>query len=84
MAIDIVCPVCIIDGLAIASCRFLGLPDSVTAFFLGIITLSLAIVTLHWIKSKYSLEKAPKGLLLFITAMYSISTLLAMKIVGMI
>lgn len=81
--ISIVCPVCVLDGLVIASCRFFGIPDPVTSFFLGIITLSLAIVTLQWVKSKLLLTKSPKGSLIFITAIYSVITLITMRLIGM-
>ena len=78
-----VCPVCIIDGAIIASCRFLGFPDAITAFLLGILTLSLAIVTLRWLKEKLLLEKTYRGSLVFILAVYSTLTILAMRLVGM-
>ena len=78
-----VCPMCIIDGAIIASCRFFGVPDVVTTFLLGILTLSLAIVTLRWIKEKLLLEKTYRGSLVFITAVYSTLTILAMRLVGM-
>lgn len=82
--IKIVCPVCVVDVPVIAFCRFLGVPDPVTSFFLGIIALSLAMVTLRWLKDKLLINKAaPKGSLLFITAAYSVLTLIAMRLVGM-
>ena len=80
----IVCPVCIIDGALIFSCRFFGIPDPVTTFFLGILTLSLASVTLRYIKDKLLVDKyTPRGSLLFITAIYSVITLAFMRMLGM-
>ena len=79
-----VCPVCVVDGFVIASCRFLGVPDVITAFLIGIITLSLAMVTLKYLKRKLMVEtSAPKGSLLFILAVYSVVTIAAMKYLGM-
>lgn len=78
------CPVCIIDAVIICGCRFFGIPDPVTTYFIGIITLSLAIVTLRYIKTKLLLNKAPKGSLVFITTIYSVLTLVVMKYIGMI
>ena len=78
-----VCPVCVVDGLIIASCRFFGVPDPVTSFLLGILTLSLAIVTLRYLKDKLLLTDVPKGALVFILVVYSIMTLAAMRYLGM-
>lgn len=78
-----VCPICLIDGLAIASCRFFGIPDPVTTYFIGVITLSLAIVTLRWLKSKLLLDKTPRGTLLFILGVYTTITFVTMRIIGM-
>ena len=81
--VKIVCPVCVVDGFVIASCRFLGVPDPVTSYFIGVITLSLAIITLKWLKDKLLLDKTPKGSLLFILAVYSVITLISMRMLGM-
>ena len=45
-----VCPVCIVDGIVIAACRFFGVPDVVTAFLIGVLTVHLAMITHRWIK----------------------------------
>ncbi|MCK5614930.1 hypothetical protein KAR91_74395 [Candidatus Pacearchaeota archaeon] len=45
-----VCPVCIIDGIVITACRFFGVPDVVTAFLVGVLTVHLAMLTHRWIK----------------------------------
>ena len=78
-----VCPVCIIDGAIIASCRFFGVPDVVTAVFLGVLLSQFANITLRYLKEKLLLEKTYRGSLVFITAVYSTLTLLAMRLVGM-
>ena len=78
------CPVCIIDGFVIASCRFLGVPDTITAYFIGIITLSFALITVKWLKGYFKMEKAPKYTLLLILLLYTTLTLLAMDYIGMI
>ena len=77
------CPVCIIDAVIICGCRFFGIPDPVTTYFIGMITLSLSIITLRYLKSKLLLNKAPKGSLVFITAIYSVLSICAMKYIGM-
>lgn len=79
-----VCPVCVIDGAIIASCRFLGVPDPITSFFLGILTLTFAIVTLKWLESKLLLNKTPKGALIIILTIYSVITIFSMQLIGMI
>ena len=77
------CPVCVADAIVIMSCRFFGIPDVITTFFLGIATLSLAIVTLRWLKGMLLLDDAPRGSLLIITAAFSALALLSMWLVGM-
>ena len=77
------CPVCIIDGAIIASCRFFGVPDVVTAVFLGVLLSQFANITLRYLKEKLLLEKTIKGSLIFILGVYIVLTLLAMRLIGM-
>lgn len=78
-----VCPVCVVDGIVIASCRFFGLPDVVTAVFLGVLLSQFANITLRYLKEKLLLDKTIKGSLMFILGVYIVLTLLAMRLVGM-
>lgn len=78
-----VCPVCIIDGIFISSCRFLGIPDIITAYFIGIFTLSISIVTLKWVKKKLFIEHAPNYYIVIILFIYSTITLWIMNQIGM-
>ena len=80
--IKIPCPVCIIDGALIFSCRFFGVPDPVTSFLLGIFTMTLAIVTLRYLRDKLRLTDVPKGALIFILVVYSVITLATMRLIG--
>lgn len=77
------CPVCVIDCLVIASCRFFGIPDVITAYLIGILTLSVTIVTIQWMKAYFKVEKAPKYTLLLILVLYSTITIIAMEAIGM-
>ena len=45
------CPVCIVDGIVITVCRFFGVPDVVTSFLIGVLTVHLAMLTHRWIKN---------------------------------
>lgn len=78
------CPVCVVDAVIICGCRFFGIPDPVTCLLLGVIAMSLAIVTLRWIKKNFYIDETPKGSLIFILTVYLILALLTMKAVGMI
>lgn len=78
-----VCPVCISNGAVVAVCRFFGVPDSVTGVFIGVLTLALAIVTLNYLKDKLLINKAPRGSLIFILAVYLTITFVAMRLIGM-
>lgn len=77
------CPICIVDGVIIASCRFFGVPDPITSYLLGILTLSIAILTIRYIKSKLLLTKTPKGSLVFVVIIYSSITIWIMNLLGM-
>ena len=77
------CPVCIVDGVIIASCRLFGVPDVITSFLLGILTLSIAILTIRYIKSKLLLTITPKGCLVVVVFVYSFITLWIMKLLRM-
>lgn len=78
-----VCPLCVIDGIVIVGFRFLGVPDIITAYLIGIFTLSIGIVTLKYVKKKLFIEHAPKYYILIILFIYSTITLWGMKSIGM-
>lgn len=73
-----VCPVCIIDGIVITACRFFGVPDVVTAFLVGVLTVHLAMLTHRWIKSRE--YKSNYYVILFI---FIAITLYTLYVVGM-
>ena len=73
-----VCPVCIVDGIVITACRFFGVPDVVTAFFIGLITVHLAMLTHRWIKNKGYVSNYYYVLLIFVVV-----TLYSLYVVGM-
>ena len=78
-----VCPVCIIDGFVIISCRFLGIPDVVTAHFIGVLTAFLSIITVSWLKKRVGREDTPKFILLLTVILLSAITLYSMRLIGM-
>ena len=77
------CPVCIVDGIIIVSCRYFGVPDVITSYLLGVLVLSMSILTNRYIKSKLLLEKTLKYSLVVVLSIYTIITLGSMKLLGM-
>jgi uncharacterized YccA/Bax inhibitor family protein len=75
-----VCPSCVVGGVAVYSCRYLGLPDVITAMVLGMLSVLFAIQTYRYIKSK---KATPKFILVFINVMYGLLTIYTMKYFGM-
>lgn len=67
----------------IASCRFLGISDVVTAYFIGVLTLSFSIVIARWLKKELEVEKLPKYTTVVIFIILSVITLWSMKSIGM-
>lgn len=78
-----VCPICIVDGVAIAACRLFGVPDIITVFFLGVLITPLAITTSNWLnRAKWWTHVKYQTLL--ITIMYVCITLLTLDYMGML
>ena len=73
-----VCPVCIVDGIVITACRFFGVPDVVTSFLIGVLTVHLAMLTHHWIKNRQY-----KSNYYVIVLLFTVVTLYTLKVVGM-
>ena len=73
-----VCPVCIVDGIVISACRFFGVPDAVTAFLVGVLTVHLAMLTHRWIKGRE--YKSNYYAILFI---FIVITLYTLYVIGM-
>ena len=73
-----VCPVCIVDGIVITACNFFGVPDVITAFLVGLLTVHLAMLTHRWIK-----DRQYKSNYYFVLFLFIVVTLYALKVVGM-
>lgn len=75
-----VCPVCVVGGVVAISCRFLGVPDAVTASTIGMLAGTLAIVMYIKVKEKRTL---PKYSAVAIWAVFWVFTMLSLKLAGM-
>lgn len=83
--IKISCPVCVLDGVVILTCRFLGIPDVIMAFLIGILTMSASYWTHSYIKAwqnKYN-SKIYRGQLVVIVFIFGIFTVYVFKVFGM-
>ena len=83
--INVPCPVCVVDGALIIACRFLGIPDVILAFLIGILTMSAAYWTHSYIKAwqKSGNYKIYQGQLVVIVLGYSVFTLYVFKRFGL-
>ena len=72
------CPVCIVDGIVITVCRFFGVPDVVTSFFIGLLTVHLAMLTHRWIKKKGHVSNY-----YVVLSLFTVVTLYGLHVVGM-
>lgn len=73
-----VCPACVVNGIVITACKFFGVPDVVTSFLIGVLTVHLALLTHRWIKNRQCKSSYYAILFLFVVA-----TLYVLKVMGM-
>jgi len=78
-----ICPICVVDGVTIAACRLFGIPDVITVYLLGILTMSFALATNRVLTKSTKWKTVPYQLLL-ITALYSIITVWTLDVMGVI
>lgn len=79
------CPICVLDGAIIITCRFLGIPDVIMAFLIGIFTMSASYWTHAYIKAwqkRYDF-KIYRGQLVVIVVVFGLFTIYVFKLFGL-
>ncbi len=75
-----VCPVCVAGGIGYVLCRFLGFPEVVMAFVLGMLATSTAYWVNHEMGKKW---KRRKGQLVALNILSGIMFLGSLKLFGL-
>lgn len=80
--ITVICPVCVLDGVVVSVCHFMGVPDVITAFALGLLSTSMAYSLNKKLNNCRSWKKQP-GQLLYLNVLCAALGLFAMKSLGL-